>query len=77
MAKPAAKPAPAKTTPPPAPLVAPPPAAAPPPPADAGTDPRFGTCKEAKANGYGPYTKGVDPEYAWYKDADHDGIDCE
>jgi len=42
-----------------------------------GTDPRFGTCKEAKANGYGPYTEGKDPEYDWYRDADSDGVVCE
>lgn len=42
-----------------------------------GLDPRFGTCREAKAHGYGPYYAGRDPEYAWYRDADHDGIDCE
>src|SRR5690606_13678693 len=41
------------------------------------TDPRFGTCKEAKAHGYGPYYKGVDPEYEWYRDRDGDGIVCE
>ena len=63
------------------PLVAPPPAApavAPPPAApDSGTDPDYGTCKEAKANGAGPYYQGKDPEYDWYKDADHDGVVCE
>jgi hypothetical protein len=42
-----------------------------------GLDPRYSTCKEAKAHGYGPYRRGVDPEYYWYRDADHDGIDCE
>ncbi|TNU73756.1 hypothetical protein FH969_09685 [Miniimonas arenae] len=41
------------------------------------TDPRFGTCKEARANGYGTYVKGVDPEYDWYRDADGDGRVCE
>ncbi|SDM97585.1 excalibur calcium-binding domain-containing protein [Allokutzneria albata] len=41
------------------------------------TDPRFGTCKEAKSKGYGPYYKGVDVEYGWYRDADSDGIVCE
>ncbi|MGN6244639.1 MAG: GmrSD restriction endonuclease domain-containing protein [Motilibacteraceae bacterium] len=40
-------------------------------------DPRFSTCKAAKAAGYGPYYEGKDPEYAWYRDADHDGVDCE
>lgn len=41
-----------------------------------GTDPRFGTCAEAKAAGYGPYYRGA-PEYSWYRDADGDGIVCE
>lgn len=40
-------------------------------------DPRFSTCKKAKAAGYGPYVKGTDPEYAWYIDRDSDGIVCE
>lgn len=40
-------------------------------------DPRFRTCAEANAAGYGPYVKGTDPEYAWYQDRDGDGIDCE
>jgi len=49
-----------------------------PPPATAGSvDPRFATCKAAKAAGYGPYYRGKDPEYAWYRDADGDGIVCE
>ena len=42
-----------------------------------GTDPRYGTCKEANAHGYGPYYAGRDPEYAWYQDRDHDGVVCE
>lgn len=41
------------------------------------TDPRFGTCKEALANGYGNYRQGVDEEYSWYRDADNDGVVCE
>jgi S1-C subfamily serine protease len=41
------------------------------------TDPRFRTCKEAMANGYGPYYFGIDDEYDWYIDADSDGIVCE
>jgi len=41
------------------------------------TDPRFGTCTEAKSHGYGPYYEGVDPEYYWYDDRDNDGIVCE
>lgn len=44
---------------------------------NAGEDPRFGTCREAKANGYGPYIKGVDIEYGWYRDGDSDGTVCE
>lgn len=55
----------------------PPPRPPPPPPPDSGTDPRFGTCREAIANGYGDYVAGVDPEYAWYDDRDNDGIVCE
>jgi len=40
------------------------------------TDPRYGTCAEAKAHGYGPYSRG-DKEYDWYRDQDGDGITCE
>ncbi len=40
-------------------------------------DPRFATCKAAKAAGYGPYHLGRDPEYHWYRDADSDGKVCE
>ena len=47
------------------------------PPAAEGTDPRFGTCREAIANGYGPYVRDVDIEYHWYRDADADGRVCE
>jgi hypothetical protein len=43
-------------------------------PQQGGTDPDFGTCKAA---GYGPYVRGVDPEYGWYRDADSDGTVCE
>lgn len=54
------------------------PAPPPPPSADASSaDPRFGTCKEAKANGLGPYTRGVHVEYDWYRDGDSDGVVCE
>lgn len=41
------------------------------------TDPIFGTCGEANAHGYGPYTRGVDPEYDHYDDRDDDGLVCE
>lgn len=43
----------------------------------ASLDPRFSTCTEAIAHGYGPYYAGRDPEYYWYEDRDHDGIVCE
>lgn len=56
---------------------APPKPAGPIAPATGALDPRFGTCKEAKANGFGDYVKGVDPEYDWYRDGDKDGTVCE
>ena len=71
-----AQPAPAPAAPAPAP-VAPPAQPAPEPAQPAGTDPDYGTCKEAIAHGAGPYVQGVDPEYAWYRDADKDGVVCE
>ncbi len=40
-------------------------------------DPRFETCTAAIAAGYGPYKKGIDPEYWWYIDGDGDGEACE
>ncbi len=40
-------------------------------------DPRFSSCTAAKAAGYGPYVRGVDPEYDWYRDGDNDGVACE
>lgn len=61
----------------PAPLAAAPAPAPAPAPAAPATDPRFGTCAEARRNGYGSYVKGVDPEYDWYRDADKDGVVCE
>lgn len=42
-----------------------------------GLDPRFPFCTDAKAAGYGPYTRGEDPEYDWYRDGDADGVVCE
>ncbi|WP_157963738.1 lamin tail domain-containing protein [Actinocorallia populi] len=48
-----------------------------PPKPSPSTDPRYGTCTEAKANGYGPYYEGRDPEYHWYSDRDGDGVVCE
>jgi hypothetical protein len=44
---------------------------------DGGTDPRYTTCAKANDAGYGPYVRGKDPEYAWYRDRDSDGIVCE
>lgn len=46
-------------------------------PTKAGQDPRFGTCREAIASGFGPYVRGVDAEYHWYRDGDKDGTVCE
>jgi hypothetical protein len=42
-----------------------------------GTDPRYSSCSMAKAAGYGPYYRGKDTEYSWYRDGDSDGITCE
>jgi len=59
-------------------LPSPSPSPAPGPSASNGSlDPRYRTCAEANAHGYGPYTRGVDPEYAWYEDRDGDGLVCE
>lgn len=41
------------------------------------TDPRFRTCGKANAAGFGPYERGIDAEYRWYRDADNDGTVCE
>jgi hypothetical protein len=42
------------------------------------TDPKFSSCAEAKRNGYrASYSRGIDPEYAWYQDRDGDGVVCE
>lgn len=42
-------------------------------------DPHYDRCEEAKAHGYGPYVRGEDPEYGWYRleDTDDDGVVCE
>lgn len=42
-----------------------------------GLDPRYSTCREAKAAGLGPYVRERDPEYAWYRDANANGVVCE
>lgn len=41
------------------------------------TDPRYSSCAKAKAAGFGPYYRGRDTEYSWYRDGDSDGIACE
>lgn len=41
------------------------------------TDPRFLTCRAAISAGYGPYSRGVDAEYTWYRDADSNGVTCQ
>ena len=60
----------------PAPPPNPPPPNPPPDPPPPSTDPRFDTCADAKAHGYGPYYAGQ-TEYGWYRDADSDGVVCE
>lgn len=42
-----------------------------------GVDPRYDTCAEANAAGYGDYVQGVHSEYDWYDDRDNDGRVCE
>jgi hypothetical protein len=41
------------------------------------TDDRYAYCYLATAAGLGPYYRGVDPEYSWYRDNDGDGVVCE
>lgn len=50
---------------------------APAPATSGGLDPRFRTCGDANAAGFGPYVRGIDPEYDWYIDRDRDGRACE
>ena len=40
-------------------------------------DQQFTSCSEATANGFGPYVKGRDVEYDYYRDGDGDGTVCE
>jgi hypothetical protein len=47
------------------------------PVSDGVLDPDYGTCSVVQANGAGPYYQGIDPEYAWYRDGDKDGMVCE
>ena len=44
---------------------------------DEKVDPRFDSCSDAIDAGYGPYVRGIDPEYPWYEDRDGDGRVCE
>lgn len=44
---------------------------------DPSVDPRFDTCTDAGAAGYGDYRRARDPEYSWYDDSDSDGRVCE
>ncbi|MEV4456975.1 excalibur calcium-binding domain-containing protein [Microbispora sp. NPDC049633] len=60
------------STPSPTPSASPSPGAS-----DGSLDPRYGTCEEANAAGFGPYRRGVDLEYDWYIDRDSDGLVCE
>ncbi|MFE7224614.1 DUF1524 domain-containing protein [Nocardioides sp. NPDC057577] len=53
------------------------PAPSDPPEGGSGEDPRFDTCAKATAKGYGPYRKGRDAEYEWYRDGDKDGTVCD
>ena len=45
--------------------------------APSATDPSFPTCAAANRAGFGPYQRGVDTEYNWYRDRDGDGLVCE
>lgn len=40
-------------------------------------DPDYGSCKNARAHGAGPYHRDRDPEYHYYRDGDGDGVVCE
>ncbi|GAA3227714.1 GH25 family lysozyme [Actinocorallia longicatena] len=39
-------------------------------------DKRYGSCKSVTKAKLGPYRKGWDPEYYWYKDGDKNGVVC-
>jgi len=41
------------------------------------TDQRYDYCYQATAAGLGPYYRGEDTEYEWYRDSDGDGVVCE
>jgi hypothetical protein len=51
------------------------PSPSPSPPGDT-LDPWFRSCDEANENGYGPYFRGQDLEYYWYRDRNDDGVVC-
>lgn len=59
----------------PAPEAVPAPIPAPAPANGSAVD--YGTCAKAKAAGGGPYVRGTDPEYEFYRDSDKDGVVCE
>lgn len=64
--------------PPPSPTASPSaPASSPSPsPSEDTLDPWFRSCDEANENGYGPYFRGQDIEYYWYRDRNGDGVVC-
>ena len=45
--------------------------------AQAGPRPPLRHLQGSQRPRYGPYRRGVDPEYDWYQDRDHDGLVCE
>lgn len=47
------------------------------PPGPVPDDPRHETCAELAVAGLGPYVRGRDTEYSWYRDDDSDGQACE
>jgi hypothetical protein len=66
--------------PPPPPSSASPSSPPPPPPPSSSADhldPWFRSCDEANENGYGPYLRGQDFEYYWYRDRNGDGVVCQ
>ncbi|WP_026256759.1 excalibur calcium-binding domain-containing protein [Actinopolymorpha alba] len=46
-------------------------------PREGDLDPRYRTCAQVRAHGYGPYYIGKDPEYFWYPDRNRDGVVCD
>ncbi len=77
VAKPKTPPAKPKTPPKPNTPKPTPPKPKPTPPKPPPPVKKWRTCADAKRDGAGPFVKGVDPEYEWYQDRDHDGVVCE